>query len=661
MSPRYLINEAGEPFSDQELEELTSALESLDQTQRKEFRNANAGAIAKHPAARILIVSGPGTGKSALFKQRILFWLEQNPDASILALSFVRKLIADLSNDIQNDKTLGDDQKSQVDVHTLHKYARSIVEQNHGTLDWRFKPHFQIITQTWKTVVWGDVLLLRNQENHGRYSWNEFEFQLHDDHFEESDEWNDLRETYFSLCQFYNAAGFSDLILRARDALAEHPGLNKHQLFIFDEYQDFNASEEALLEQLTGSSKGTLFAGDDDQVLYEGLKASKASLIRAIYSDTDVVNAMLPFCSRCDFHITRAADHFIKQTPDAECIKKIYEPISEVDASLKVQVIGCATPTTAVDYIRKFIEEHHEEVELRRTELAEGKEKDAFLMILSPSRGVDFYGPNAREELAALVDAFRGARREFSDDYYKVLNYRSLGNYSTNNFTFRKVLWYEGIDEREVSSLLKICLTEQIPFSAIDTTIVKDVLAKAIAVRDIVESEASIDEKVKAIAEHIQIANPALFQDDLEHQALVKEQIVSAEHQDEEQAELEEIEVKQMSAVELLTIVGSKGLSAEHVIIVGFDNVNMGWVTRNAFYVAMTRARKSLHIITALKAGGSKLPHDFLTQLPDANLEFSKYTKTKQTQVILGGRADLIRYLKDLATKSSPSGAQRAR
>ena len=64
--------------------------------------------------------------------------------------------------------------------------------------------------------------------------------------------------------------------------------------------------------------------------------------------------------------------------------------------------------------------------------------------------------------------------------------------------------------------------------------------------------------------------------------------------------------------MELMTIVGSKGLSADHVIIIGFDNVNIGWVTGNAFYVAMTRARHSLHIITALKAGGAACPHDFL-------------------------------------------------
>ena len=56
-----------------------------------------------------------------------------------------------------------------------------------------------------------------------------------------------------------------------------------------------------------------------------------------------------------------------------------------------------------------------------------------------------------------------------------------------------------------------------------------------------------------------------------------------------------------MSAVELMTIVGSKGLSADHVIIIGFDNVNMSWVTRNAFFVATTRARRSVHLMTALR------------------------------------------------------------
>jgi superfamily I DNA/RNA helicase len=126
MAPRHLINENGSPFDHAELDALTQQLEALDLAARRGFRDANARAIARQDAARMLIVAGPGTGKSTLFKERTLFWLEQDGSAKILALSFVRKLVADLKADIQNDATLTDAQKKQVDVHTLHKYARSV-------------------------------------------------------------------------------------------------------------------------------------------------------------------------------------------------------------------------------------------------------------------------------------------------------------------------------------------------------------------------------------------------------------------------------------------------------------------------------------------------------------------------------------------------------
>jgi superfamily I DNA/RNA helicase len=126
MAPRHLINEDGEPFEEEELAELERVLDALNSADRTKFRDANVQAIATHVADRILIVAGPGTGKSTLFKQRVLFWLKQDGSAKILALSFVRKLVADLATDIQNDATLTDEQKKQAAVSTLHKRARSV-------------------------------------------------------------------------------------------------------------------------------------------------------------------------------------------------------------------------------------------------------------------------------------------------------------------------------------------------------------------------------------------------------------------------------------------------------------------------------------------------------------------------------------------------------
>jgi superfamily I DNA/RNA helicase len=651
---RHLINEDGTPFSEGDLGALSKALDALTGEERTNYRNENASAIAEHGAKRMLIVAGPGTGKSSIFKQRVLAWLRKNPDARILALSFVRKLVADLNGDIQNDKALTDDQKAQCDVFTLHKYARSVVEQNNGSKRWPFAPHFRIIGQRWKAVVWHDVLLLSGKDS-GRYTWKAFEKQMHNDQFDESADWRALATEYYTLCELYNAAGFSDLILRAKIALSENPTLNEHQHYIIDEYQDFNTAEESLLQEMTKAAHGSLIVGDDDQVLYEGLKSGKASLIRAVYADSGVVNATLAFCNRCDFHITRTASHFIKQAPDPDSIRKIYLPMTEADACAKVQILGCVTAATAVDYIRKFIEDNKGHIEKRKEELASGESKDAYLLILSPSGAVNFYSPNgARDELFEIIKPYTERASRFSEDYYRLLTYYSLAHYPANNFTFRKVLHYENTSDAELLDLLKMCTDKKKALSSSNKQCVRNASAKATAVRDILNIADPVEEKIKALAKHIQIASTDNLRQDLEKIGMGKGQVDALEHREEEDAELEEIGAKPMGAVELMTIVGAKGLSADHVIIIGFDDVNMGWVTRNAFFVALTRARKSLHLITALKAGGATRAHDFLGRLPDANLEFSKYTKGGRRQDKYAGRRNWMDYVAFLSQQGRP-------
>ena len=67
----------------------------------------------------------------------------------------------------------------------------------------------------------------------------------------------------------YNAVGFADLILRAASALTENPELCESNYFIIDEYQDFNLSEQYLIERLVGDALGLFIVGDDEQVLYK--------------------------------------------------------------------------------------------------------------------------------------------------------------------------------------------------------------------------------------------------------------------------------------------------------------------------------------------------------------------------------------------------------
>ena len=650
MNIRNLINEDGNPFDSSELQAISHQLDNFDERGRENYRNKNAEIIAKHHAARFLIISGPGTGKSHLFLDRIKHWYQTEPQSSILVTSFVRKLVADLQSDINNDNKLSDEQKSRTTATTLHKFARSVVEKNHGTSKWKFQPYFKIIGQFWKEVIWKDVLAYYPVLDKTIYGWKGFEEQLHNNDFIKSEEWDNLKQVYFELCKFYNAAGFADLIIRAKQALKENVSLNQDSFFIIDEYQDFNQAEESLIQQLVSNANGLLIVGDDDQVLYEKLKFGKATLIRNLYKNNNYAKGMLPFCGRSDYHITKSAAHFIQKHRDSECIEKIYLPLKINLSSPKLQVIACATSGTAVDYIKTFVSDKKNEIDERKRKLSEGEAKDAFLLILTPARQVKFYGKD-KEKIVQIIAEYRADDRAFSDDYYRILNYYSLSKNCKNNFTFRKVLFYENVSIEQTHAFLLEAIQNNKNICDIDSEIIKNILIKCNEIKDIIDSKKTIDEILDELSKYIVIKNRDSLKNNFESKNISQDAITRLEHEEEEEAELEEIEVKKMNAVELMTIVGSKGLSADHVIIIGFDDVNMKWVTKNAFYVAMTRARKSLHILTALKSGGSKTAHNFLNQLPETHIDFYSYKKSNHSKTTLNGKKGFNDYLRFLSDK----------
>jgi superfamily I DNA/RNA helicase len=224
----------------------------------------------------------------------------------------------------------------------------------------------------------------------------------------------------------------------------------------------------------------------------------------------------------------------------------------------------------------------------------------------------------------------------------------AFGNNNENNYAFRKILTYENISRRDITGLIQKGLEDGVNFVEIDSVMVGSISAKADRVKEALEQkEVSTEYKAKAISELMTISDIQKLTSDIEKS--VTEEGFKVEHEDEEAAELEEIEPSKANAVELMSIIGSKGLSADHVIIVGFDDKNMGYVTRNAFYVAMTRARKSLHILTALQCRGSSGPHVFFQALPEAHLQFAKHVKTKSVTTAIASKADFMDYFRKIA------------
>jgi superfamily I DNA/RNA helicase len=649
--PDSLTHDDGSPFSGEELKAISVALEALDQKQREDYGNRNSEAIANNRSKRMLIISGPGTGKSHLFLKRIEIWLNAHKLKEIFVTSFVRKLVTDLQAEVRSKVSERD--QGRIDIWTLHRLAKSIVERNHGNSERRFQQFLKIVGPSWKQLVWSDVLGFHPELRCTEYPWEDAEKQFHEDSYRLDGAWPVLLATYITLTAFFNAANFCDLIVAARIAVQENPDLATDGFFIIDEYQDFNRAEGHLLESLTQRAEGVLIVGDDDQVLYDTLKAGNADLIRTLYSNSSIANAILPFCRRCAFHITKAAAAFIGHDRDPNAINKVFLTKDKLASGELVHIVGCSAPATAVDYVRKFVEEHRADIEQRKTDLASGLKTEAYLLILTPAKELNFFR-STREELISLVGEFKRENQVFSEDYFRVLTYYSLAKDPSDNFAFRKVLEYERANVDEVHEYLARALSESKALVDLDSDLLSWIMEKSRGVEEILNATTETEEKVEDIvAAGVEVLDRSLLAKDLKAHEDARRGAEGLQQHEEQRAEAAEMDTQEMSAVELLSIVSAKGLSADHVIIVGFDNVNMRYVTRNAFFVALTRARQTLHLLTALKSGGATTSHQFVHALPEGNVKFEWYNKGNRQSKPFANRREFLSYVDYMRKKVS--------
>lgn len=584
-------------------------LRPLKANDRVAVRNLNSDAIAEHGATRMVLVAGPGTGKSTLFKARLRRWLVAHPAHRISVATFVRKLADDLRTDIRTDADLSDEDKGRVDVMTLHRMARSIVERARGTHDVPLGQYCLVITPHWEEMVWLDCISLCDGFESSDFPWSSLLPNLYDGTPPTARDWGTLRNQHVRLEQFYNALTFVDLILFATQAVIESPDLVAETLFIIDEFQDFNLAEEALIRALMEQSPAVLLAGDDDQVLYEELRRAHPDIIRGYYQNTGFVNAMLPFCSRCSFHVCGAAAAFLSSTRPAESIAKVFLPLDVDEGSGLVNIVASSSPKTGVSYIEQFLAEHDAAIRQRHTDLAAGTEKDPYLLILTPARKMTFLNVGgARERLEEVVREHVPEDEELGAEYW-LRDYYYAGARPSQNFSLRKVLSHEGVDQEAVTALLREAMGSGRNLADLEHETIRSCLDKCEAVRTILDEESDATQEAQAVA-------AVGLSGDVEALARSLERlpIGTATEADGDDGYLGQSAVS--SAITVTTIVGAKGLSADHVIVLGCDNVNLVHTSRSAFFVALTRARRSLTLMACVGGGGAESLHQFALSLP---------------------------------------------
>lgn len=242
-------------------------------------REKHVDAILHSTSSRKIVVAGPGTGKTHLFKT-ILEGKNQT-----LTLTFVNSLVEDLSLDLCGISV----------VKTLHGFALGVMKKATGK-NIKLFPKLGHVIREDASILLGESI--------------DFDYLFHN-----RDDENKHIEFYKKRKDFYGYYGYADIVFAAVKYFEKTKNkIPAFQQVVVDELQDFNLLEVCLIDLLAEKSP-ILLAGDDDQALYESLKSASPRHIRERHNDKSFgFDAFcLPYCSRCTRVIVEAFNDIIKR------------------------------------------------------------------------------------------------------------------------------------------------------------------------------------------------------------------------------------------------------------------------------------------------------------------------------------------------------------
>jgi superfamily I DNA/RNA helicase len=538
-------------------------------------RDDFVAAVLAHPSRKKLVVGGPGTGKTYLFKQYLKGRAGRN-----LVLTFINNLVGDL------DKALGANAK----VQTFHSYCKGLL---HKLPVGGITPKFDYYPPI-SLLVSADIAIVRGGLDPDKVRW---------------DLENDLRtltdsvalQEFLEYANYYDAVGHDDGVYRVVRYLRGRPDFDfELEQLVVDEVQDFNALEMALIE-LIAKRVPTLAAGDDDQALYLGKRASPG-YIRSMASSGEYAVFSLPYCSRCPEVVVQAATDVIKRAIAngnlAGRIAKDYLchwPSKSADSERypKVIVARCSISTKAAPYMAKYVLGQIQSIPA--DDLAESW-ADGYpsALVIGPRHFLPQVYDMLRKQLGSNVSFSQSKESsiELVDGYTRILTN------SASKLGWRIILHGDPCVNRNALLVRALRGNEDLA-SLLPTDYAEKHRGNAALIGRLKDGDTLAEEESKAIT--------SLVGMDLE--SLKRKLGVLPE-------EAEPAMDQSLPRIVVTTLLGAKGLSAGHVFTVGMIDGHFprqpNKVTDDEvckFIVALTRTRKQCHLVTSRRyaAGRVKL------------------------------------------------------
>ncbi len=521
----------------------------------KRERDRHVQEILVSSARKKVVVAGPGTGKTYLFKKVLV------DKQSSLTLTFVNALVEDLSLDLYG----------MSEVRTLHSFARSLLAR-------LGKKQAINIFPKLSGLIRSDLALLAAQD---------VDF---DRVFYSRDDDNEHIEFYKRRTKYYDDSyGYSDIVFAAVKFLEEHPEtIPSYEQIVVDEFQDFNQLEVSLIDLLSQRSP-ILLAGDDDQALYE-FKSASAKHIRDRHDghDSEYERFNLPLCSRCTRVVVDAANDVVAAAMKNNLLTgRIAKPYQYFDDEEKDKE---SLRFSSISYAQKFAAQIPWFIGSQLAEVAASIKGTFSVLIISPTkvqsrtvakalkrkgfRNVEFVEKDEERD-PTLLDGLRVLLKDEKSN----LGWRIAADFLMKRPDFKATLERSNREDAP-------------PFCDLVSSECKKHAKRMLAVLRKVRDDKPIGEDDIGLLEEIGIEPHKMTLDVLSDELNIGNQSVGNPG------------LRKLS-IRATTIQGSKGLSADVVFITHFDDLYFlsrpGTSDKDvcSFLVALTRARKKVFLISS--------------------------------------------------------------
>lgn len=594
-------------------------LETLNDTQLEAVKTTDGP---------ILILAGPGSGKTRVITYKIAYLLEENKAKpwEILAITFTNKAAKEMKMRLEN--LIEEDIKS-MQISTFHSFGLRIIKENHEFFN--LNKNFTILDETDSISVIKKIVKEMNLDEK-QYNARSIKHKISSAKNEliDSKKYKMYARTLIdeNIAKVYekyqekllrsSTVDFDDLLMlpielfkKNKEALEHYQ--NKYKYVFIDEYQDTNEAQYLLSKMISEKRNNICVVGDECQSIYSWRGANFKNILNfeKDYENAKVI--LLEQNYRSTKRIIEAANSVIKHNKEKKD-KHLWTDNSE---GTKIKYMRCYDEKDEVlniiNQIKHFKEEgipYKEMVVLYRTNAQSQSIERGFLENTIPYKVVGSYAYFNRKEIKDLVAYLRLINNK--DDDVSLLRAINAPKRGIGAKTIEKLeaqanennkSLFDSIESGKELAFKNLILdiNEKMKDKSfvefIELVLDETGLRGEYELEKTVENEAKLEnlEEFKSIAKNFEDYNPGATLEEF----LIEISLIS-----------DVKETKDDEVVTLMTMHAVKGLEFDVVFVTGLEEGLFPHSNsmhdeaeleeeRRIFYVAITRAKKVLYLTNA--------------------------------------------------------------